>query len=143
MINPYRSYSKNQLDNDAPGDQVAALFDKAAEHISKAAKAIAENDIQARFDYSQKTMAIMEGLLASLNRDTPERAEAAASLEAYYRSMIMMIGRVNVYNDPQVCHSLEKGFRSMAEFWRDAARILAAQQIEIESHVTPTANVVA
>jgi flagellar biosynthetic protein FliS len=120
MQTPYKSYRSNQLDTAAPGVQIAALFDKAAVHIKNAADAITQNDVQSRFDYSQKALNIMEGLLACLNRETPERAAAALSLEAYYRTMIMMIGRVNVFNDLEGCNSLEKSFRDMAEFWRDA-----------------------
>lgn len=143
MNNPYRSYSKNQLDNACPGDQIAALFEKAAEHIANAGKAIDSDDVQGRYDYSQKTMAILEGLLACLNRDTPERAEAAASLEIYYKTMIMMISRVNIFNDKKTCESLESSFRDMAEFWRDAARQIAAQQNEAFAQANQPSNFMA
>jgi flagellar biosynthetic protein FliS len=128
---PYKSYSTNQIDNACPGEQIAALFDMAAEHIIKASEAIAQNDIQARYDYSQKALAIIEGLMACLNRDTPERAQAASSLELYYTMMITMISRINIYNDPAICLSLESSFKDMANFWRNAVIQLSTPQNDI------------
>lgn len=135
MTNPYTRYSNNQLENALPGAQIGALFDKAAEHISNAAKAIREGDVQARYDYSEKSMAIMEGLLSCLNRETPERAAAAESLEAYYQSMITMIGRINIFNDLAVCNSLEKSFKDMAQFWREADAHLSVPQTAVAKSV--------
>ncbi len=136
MNNPYKSYSHNQIDSATPAEQIGALFDKAARHIADASQAIARGDIQARYDASEKAMVIMEGLLSSLNRETPERAQAAESLELYYRTMIMMISRLNIYNDETVCSSLESSFKDMADFWRQAG--LTLNQPQNDTDEVPT-----
>lgn len=128
--NPYNAYSRNQLGNAAPGEQIAALFDKAADHMAEAEKAISFGDVQARFNYSQKAMAIMEGLMACLNRDSPEKDKAAGDLAVYYQMMITMIGKVNIFNDQALCRSLENSFKDMAVFWRAAGKELAQKQNE-------------
>lgn len=92
--------------------------------MARAAEAIDSGDIKARYEASERTLAIMEGLLSCLNRDTPERTEAADNLALYYRTMIMMISQVNVFNDKAACISLERSFRDMASFWRDANQLL-------------------
>lgn len=126
-MNPYRSYTSSQLDTRSPGEQVAALFAKAAEHMQDAVNAIDENDIARRYESSQKAMTILEGLMTSLNRDTPERVAIARDLEIYYKTMINLISRVNIHNDRKTCVSLVDSFQDMAGFWKKASEILAEQ----------------
>ncbi|MBP6985818.1 MAG: flagellar protein FliS [Alphaproteobacteria bacterium] len=129
-MNPYNTYARNQTESRLPGENISALFAKAASHMHEASVAIENMDINQRYESSQKAMVIMEGLLGCLNRDTPERAEAAKTLEAYYKTMIFMISRVNVFNDLETSKSIEQSFRDMAIFWKKATAQLVQQEDE-------------
>lgn len=142
-MNPFNAYARNQTDSRSSGDHIVALFEKAADHMCAAKMAITQSDVQARYESSQKAMLIMEGLLACLNRDTPERAKAAESLETYYKAMIMMISRVNIFDDEETCRSIEESFRDMARFWKKVTVELAAQENQPTESSSASANFIA
>ena len=143
MQTPYQQYKKNAKIVSSPAEGIAQYFDEAATSMEAAAIAIDNNDIEKRYNDSQHAANIMSGLSASLNRDTPEQETMAQTLDDYYSSMIVMIGRMNIKNDRALCLSIRDSFKEMAKCWREAGAAYAKGQeekVESASSAVPNPN---
>lgn len=115
----YASYSSNSARYASPGMQVAMLLAAAARHMETARDCMDKSDIEGRFNATEKCAVIISGLRGCLNRDTPEAAAMATTLDTYYGRMLAFLTQINVKNDRPLCEAVVESLRTMSSTWRE------------------------
>jgi flagellar biosynthetic protein FliS len=115
----YSSYSTNSARYASPGMQVAMLLAMAARHMETARDCMSRGEIEGRFNATEKCAAILSGLRGCLNRETPEAAAMANTLDAYYGRMLAFLTQINVKNDQPLCEAVAESLRTMSSTWRE------------------------
>lgn len=133
----YSSYSSNTARYASAGVQVAMLLALASRHMEAARDAIAAGNIEERFMATEKCAVIISGLRGCLNRDTPEAAAMANTLDAYYGRMLSFLVQINMKNDLPLCEAVIESLRTMSSTWRD---IQARADVEARSTATDPAG---
>ena len=122
MASPFETYRTNHALSAPPGVRVALLLETAARHLQRAKDAIAEGDIQRRFEATSRATTILSGLCGCLDRGLAEGREVIETLDAYYRRLIVTIAAIDLRNDPAVCDAAIESLRTMADCWREVQR---------------------
>lgn len=115
----YSSYSSNTARYASAGVQVAMLLALASRHMEAARDAMKAGEIESRFMATEKCAVIISGLRGCLNRDTPEAARMANTLDAYYGRMLAFLTQINVKNDIALCEAVIDSLRTMSSTWRE------------------------
>ncbi|MBN8828573.1 MAG: flagellar export chaperone FliS [Sphingobacteriia bacterium] len=97
--------------------QVIMLYNGIIKHITKVKEAIAENDIQSRYNFLDKAAAIILGLQTSLDFD--KGGEVSKLLDNYYYSIYMRIMSIHNTNSIEMCDQIIKELKMMKESWED------------------------
>lgn len=129
----YSSYSSNTARYASAGVQVAMLLALASRHMEAARDAIKAGEIENRFLATEKCAVIISGLRGCLNRDTPEAAKMANTLDAYYSRMLSFLLQINIKNDLPLCEAMIESLRTMSSTWRDIQA-----RADVEARSTPT-----
>jgi len=115
----YTSYSANSARHASPGMQVAMLLAMASRHMETARDCMKAGDIEGRFNATEKCAVILSGLRGCLNRETPEAAAMATTLDAYYGRLLAFLTQINVKNDLPLCEAVVESLRTMSSTWRE------------------------
>lgn len=127
-INTYKKQISHSTDVMSLPELVASLLDKASSHIQKAQQSIESKNYEQRVRSSNQASDILLGLSNTLEFDTPEKSSVSQTLKTYYEAMNDFIHNMNIRNDPELCRSIEKSLKDMANHWRNIDRILKEQQ---------------
>lgn len=115
----YSSYSTNSARYASAGIQVAMLLAAAARHMEAARDSMKQNDIEGRFNATEKCALIISGLRGCLNRETPEAEQMAKVLDDYYSRILAFLTQINVKNDLPLCENVVESLRTMSTTWRE------------------------
>lgn len=129
----YSSYSSNTARYASAGVQVAMLLALASRHMEAARDCIKAGEIENRFLATEKCAVIIAGLRGCLNRDTPEAAAMATTLDNYYSRILAFLTQINVKNDLPLCEAVIESLRTMSSTWRE---IQARADAEARSTLT-------
>lgn len=129
----YTSYSTNSARYASAGVQVAMLIAMAARHMETARDCMKANDIEGRYNATEKCAVIISGLRGCLNRDTEEAAAMAKVLDDYYGRTLAFLTQINVKNDLPLCEAVVESLRTMSITWRE---IQARADAEARSSLT-------
>ncbi len=127
-INIYKRQVAHSTDVMGLPELVASLLDKASSHIQVAKQSIESKNYEQRVRSSNQASDILLGLSNTLEFDTPEKASVSTTLKTYYEAINDLIHNMNIRNDIELCKSIEKSLRDMANHWRNIDRILKEQK---------------
>ena len=139
----YSSYSASSARYASAGIQVAMLLALAARHMETARDCMKALDIEGRFNATENCVVIVSGLRGCLNRETPEAAQMADTLENYYTRILAYITQINVRNDLPLCEAVVESLRAMSSTWREVqarADAEARSSMALSYSAAPAAN---
>lgn len=102
-----------------PLNLVIMLYYGAIEFLDKAAVAINMKEIQTKIKYIDKTVAIIEELLKSLNLETG--GEIALNLQDLYVYMMKELTLANIHNDAEKVRHVESLLKEIVTAWRQVS----------------------
>ncbi len=82
-----------------PVEYVIMLYEGAIESLDKALTSIKMREMQTKVKYLNKAMAMIEGLLSSLNLEACGESDVALNLEGLYIHMMKEITAANINNN--------------------------------------------
>jgi flagellar biosynthetic protein FliS len=97
--------------------QIVMLYDSAIKYMGLAKRAILEKDIESRFNYTEKTSKIIEGLQVCLDHD--KGGEVSDLLSDFYSVVYMRILNINFNNDAESCDGIIAELRKMRDAWAE------------------------
>ncbi|MBM7649376.1 flagellar protein FliS [Bacillus ectoiniformans] len=112
--NPYKAYQNNAVTTASPGELTLMLFNGCLKFIHQAKKAINEKNIEAKNTNIQKSQAIVQELMVTLNLDI-EVSENMLSLYDYMNRRLM---EANIKNDNEILSEVEGLVTEFRDTWK-------------------------
>ena len=125
-MNPLEAYQGYQVQTASPGEKVALLFEGARRFADLALKELEAGRLDQVSLYTAKAQRILEELALSLD---PETGEIAQNLDRLYEYWRWRLGQGLIRKDGNAFREVSQALGDMAETWREAARIVKAQQV--------------
>ncbi|MBI1275713.1 hypothetical protein GC177_07050 [bacterium] len=107
--------------------QVVMLYETALAELLKARQAMEKNDIEARWNHSDKAMQIMLGLQQALDFD--QGGEVSELLYDFYTGVTNNIHRMQRYNNLKACDHAMTKLKDMLQSWKN----IDQQQHEVDA----------
>lgn len=126
QINPYAQYNDVAFNTTSPAGLVVASYDAAVRALKEAARAIQENDAEARVRSIDQAFDLISELRKSLN---PEKGgEIADKLSALYEYYLREIVTANATSDAQRLQPVITMMSDLRDAWSEARRKVEAEQ---------------
>lgn len=110
------AYTQSKTAVASPVDLVIMLYDGAIDYLDKAATAVHMKETHNKIKYIDKTVAIIDELLKSLNLEAG--GEIAANLQDLYIYMMRELTMANLQNDAGKIKHVESLLRELVSAWR-------------------------
>lgn len=124
-----KAYQTVNLQAISAGEQVARLLETAAKHILRAKQHAEQNEYEARYNATEDCLRIITGLQGCLSQSV-EAAKITETLENYYNGIMILVTKINVKNDQNVCDEVFASLKAMATTWREIEKRSTAQALE-------------
>jgi flagellar protein FliS len=110
------AYTQSKTAVASPIDLVIMLYDGAIDYLDKAATAVNMKETQEKIRYIDKTVAVIDELLKSLNLEVG--GEIAVNLQDLYIYMMRELTMANLQNDAGKIKHVESLLRELVSAWR-------------------------
>jgi len=110
------AYTQSKTAVASPVDLVIMLYDGAIDYLDKAATAVNMKETKEKIKYIDKTVAIIDELLKSLNLEAG--GEIAVNLQDLYIYMMRELTMANLQNDAGKIKHVESLLRELVSAWR-------------------------
>ncbi|HAS17887.1 MAG: flagellar export chaperone FliS [Nitrospirae bacterium GWA2_42_11] len=110
------AYTQSKTAVASPVDLVIMLYDGAIDYLDKAATAVNMKETKEKIKYIDKTVAIIDELLKSLNLEAG--GEIAVNLQDLYIYMMRELTMANLQNDAEKIKHVESLLRELVSAWR-------------------------
>ena len=110
------AYTQSKTAVASPVDLVIMLYDGAIDYLDKAATAVNMKETKEKIKYIDKTVAIIDELLKSLNLEAG--GEIATNLQDLYIYMMRELTMANLQNDAGKIKHVESLLRELVSAWR-------------------------
>lgn len=110
------AYTQSKTAVASPIDLVIMLYDGAIDYLDKAATAVNMKETQEKIKYIDKTVAIIDELIKSLNLEAG--GEIATNLQDIYIYMMRELTIANLQNDAGKIKHVESLLRELVSAWR-------------------------
>ena len=110
------AYTQSKAAVASPVDLVIMLYDGAIDYLDKAATAVNMKETKEKIKYIDKTVAIIDELLKSLNLEAG--GEIATNLQDLYIYMMRELTMANLQNDAEKIKHVESLMRELVSAWR-------------------------
>lgn len=131
-----KQYKVTDVSNLTPCEQVARLLELAAKHILSAKAHAQKKEYLERLDQTEKALIILHGLQNCLD-DSPQVESISKVLHDYYNTMTVLITKINIKNDSELCDSVAKSLCTMAETWREIEDKVRQENLAAHKSATP------
>lgn len=120
--------------NDSPLGIIVRLYDKLAEHLVSAKRAMEEEDHEQRFLATERACQVILGLQSCL--DFEQGGDVAPMLDSFYNSLFHQVNRLNFDGDQESCEKLIEAVQNVRVSWK----VLADGAVDSKpTETTPTA----
>ena len=123
--NAYQAYNASNISVESPQKLVLMLYEGVLRFISRAKKAIIENNIQDKVLYINKTSAIFMELSNSLDMS---QGDVSYYLKGSYGREIARLIEANIKNDPKLLDEVVNVTRELIAAWNDVTKPDEAQK---------------
>lgn len=117
--NAYQAYNASNISVESPQKLVLMLYEGILRFISRAKKAIVENNIQDKVLYINKTSAIFMELSNSLDMS---QGDVSYYLKGLYGREIARLIEANIKNDPNLLDEVVNVTRELISAWNDVTK---------------------
>lgn len=113
--NPYKTYKENSVTQASPAELTLMLYNGALKFIKLAKKGILEENIEEKNLYIQKTQAIIQELMVTLNTDVA----LSQDMMRMYDYMQNQLVQANIKNDLSLLEEVEGFFVDFRDTWKE------------------------
>ncbi|WP_201715987.1 flagellar export chaperone FliS [Rossellomorea arthrocnemi] len=122
--NPYAAYKNNSVNTASPGELTLMLYNGSLKFIHIAKKAIEEKNIELKNTNIQKTQAIVNELMVTLNTDL----EVSQNLMSLYDYINRRLTEANVKNDSVILEEVESLITDFRDTWKEVIQLNRQKQ---------------
>lgn len=122
--NPYAAYQNNSVNTASPGELTLMLYNGSLKFIHIAKKAIEEKNIELKNTNIQKTQAIVNELMVTLNTDL----EVSQNLMSLYDYINRRLTEANIKNDVAILDEVEGLITDFRDTWKDVIQLNRQKQ---------------
>jgi flagellar secretion chaperone FliS len=122
--NPYAAYKNNSVNTASPGELTLMLYNGSLKFIHIAKKAIEEKNIELKNTNIQKTQAIVNELMVTLNTDL----EVSQNLMSLYDYINRRLTEANVKNDSVILEEVEGLITDFRDTWKEVIQLNRQKQ---------------
>ncbi len=137
MTNP--AYAKNayisvDINNMSPLDLVIKLYDGAIGFLSKAVMSIEKKNRPMKIQYLNKTRAIVEELLSSLDMEVG--GEVAVNLQDLYTYMLLELTRANSTDSIDKIYHIQELLKTLRSAWVEVKTTVPQSAVSLRQQVS-------
>ncbi|MGG1630245.1 flagellar export chaperone FliS [Rossellomorea sp. NRS-1567] len=122
--NPYATYQNNSVNTASPGELTLMLYNGSLKFIHIAKKAIEEKNIELKNTNIQKTQAIVNELMVTLNTDL----EVSQNLMSLYDYINRRLTEANIKNDVAILEEVEGLITDFRDTWKQVIQLNRQKQ---------------
>jgi flagellar secretion chaperone FliS len=122
--NPYATYQNNSVNTASPGELTLMLYNGSLKFIHIAKKAIEEKNIELKNTNIQKTQAIVNELMVTLNTDL----EVSQNLMSLYDYINRRLTEANIKNDVVILEEVEGLITDFRDTWKQVIQLNRQKQ---------------
>jgi flagellar secretion chaperone FliS len=122
--NPYAAYQNNSVNTASPGELTLMLYNGSLKFIHIAKKAIEEKNIELKNTNIQKTQAIVNELMVTLNTDL----EVSQNLMSLYDYINRRLTDANIKNDVAILEEVEGLITDFRDTWKQVIQLNRQKQ---------------
>ncbi|MGG3912662.1 flagellar export chaperone FliS [Rossellomorea vietnamensis] len=122
--NPYVAYQNNSVNTASPGELTLMLYNGSLKFIHIAKKAIEEKNIELKNTNIQKTQAIVNELMVTLNTDL----EVSQNLMSLYDYINRRLTEANIQNDAAILEEVEGFITDFRDTWKEVIQLNRQKQ---------------
>ncbi|MEK4228447.1 flagellar export chaperone FliS [Solibacillus sp. FSL H8-0538] len=120
----FNAYKQNSVTTASPGELTLMLYNGCLKFLTKAKKAIEEQDIQEKNLNLQKSQAIIAELMSTLNMDM----EISKQMMPLYEYINRRLIEANLKNDVAIIVEVEGLVSEFRDTWKEVLRITRQKQ---------------
>ncbi|BCB05694.1 flagellar export chaperone FliS [Bacillus sp. KH172YL63] len=122
--NPYAAYQNNSVNTASPGELTLMLYNGSLKFIHIAKKAIEDKNIELKNTNIQKTQAIVNELMVTLNTDV----EVSQNLMSLYDYINRRLTEANIKNDVAILEEVEGLITDFRDTWKQVIQLNRQKQ---------------
>ncbi|MCA1065187.1 flagellar export chaperone FliS [Rossellomorea aquimaris] len=122
--NPYAAYQNNSVNTASPGELTLMLYNGSLKFIHIAKKAMEEKNIELKNTNIQKTQAIVNELMVTLNTDL----EVSKNLMSLYDYINHRLTEANIKNDVSILDEVEGLITEFRDTWKEVIKLNRQKQ---------------
>ncbi|WGG45221.1 flagellar export chaperone FliS [Rossellomorea sp. DA94] len=122
--NPYTAYQNNSVNTASPGELTLMLYNGSLKFIHIAKKAIEERNMELKNTNIQKTQAIVNELMVTLNTDL----EVSQSLMSLYDYINRRLTEANIKNEVTILNEVEGYITEFRDTWKEVIQLNRQKQ---------------
>jgi len=117
----YNTYNENNINVESSTKLIEMLYEGVLRFNAQAKKAIKDGDIEKRVYWTNRSVAILTELIASL--DMEREGTMSAYLEGLYNYEIKLLTEAGLYNDMNKLDEVTKVFKELLAAWRETTNV--------------------
>lgn len=122
--NPYAAYQNNSVNTASPGELTLMLYNGSLKFIHITKKAIEEKNIELKNTNIQKSQAIVNELMVTLNTDL----EISQNLMSLYDYINRRLTEANIKNDVAILDEVEGLITDLRDTWKEVIQLNRQKQ---------------
>ncbi|WP_044338355.1 flagellar export chaperone FliS [Rossellomorea aquimaris] len=122
--NPYAAYQNNSVNTASPGELTLMLYNGSLKFIHIAKKAMEDKNIELKNTNIQKTQAIVNELMVTLNMDL----EVSKNLMSLYDYINRRLTEANIKNDASILEEVEGLITEFRDTWKEVIQLNRQKQ---------------
>ena len=119
--NAHNIYAQNNVGIESPAKLIEMLYEGVLRFNAQAKKAIKDGDIEKKVYWTNRSIAIITELIATL--DMKQKGDIALYLSGLYDYQIQLIVRATVENSIENIDESSNVFKVLLESWREATDV--------------------
>ncbi|MGM0754075.1 MAG: flagellar export chaperone FliS [Bacillota bacterium] len=122
--NPYAAYQNNSVNTASPGELTLMLYNGSLKFIHIAKKAMEDKNIELKNTNIQKTQAIVNELMVTLNMDL----EVSKNLMSLYDYINRRLTEANIKNDASILEEVDGLITEFRDTWKEVIKLNRQKQ---------------
>ena len=114
-------YIENNVGIESPKKLIEMLYEGILRFNAQAKKAIKDGDIEKKFYWTNRSIAIITELISVL--DLEQKGDVSAYLTGLYNYEIQLLSKAAAFNEPQKVDEVSNVFRTLLEAWRETTDV--------------------
>ena len=122
--NPYAAYQQNTVNTSSPAELTLMLYDGSLKFISRAKRAMEEENIVEKNEAIQRAQAIVTELMVTLDQSVP----VAKNMLTLYEYVNYNLIEANIHNDIEKLDEAANIMREFRDTWKQVIQINRQKQ---------------